>query len=64
MAVFEYTAQSNNIEGEGDVETGRIIARDKIEAYDKLRRHDMKLLRLKKLEGISAFFAGRKADIK
>ena len=62
MAVFEYTAQSNN--AEGHVETGRLIARDKIEAYDKLRRHDMKLLRLKKLEGISAFFAGRKADIK
>ena len=62
MAVFEYTAQSSNIEGH--VETGRIVARDKIDAYDKLRRHDLKLLKLKKLEGLSAFFSGMSADIK
>ncbi len=62
MAVYEYTAVANN--DEAHVETGRIIARDKIEAFDKLKRHDLRLLRLKKVEGITAFFSRMTADIK
>jgi len=62
VAVYEYTAVANN--DEAHVETGRIIARDKIEAFDKLKRHDLRLLRLKKVEGITAFFSRMTADIK
>lgn len=62
MAVFEYTAQSNN--AEGHVETGRIVAKDKIDAFDKLKHHGLKLLRLRRIEGVSAFFKGMTADIK
>jgi len=62
VAVYEYTAVANN--DEAHVETGRIIARDKIDAFDKLKRHDLRLLRLKKVEGITAFFSRMTADIK
>jgi hypothetical protein len=62
VAVFEYTAVASN--DEAHVETGRIVARDKIDAFDKLKRHDLRLLRLKKVAGLSAFFGKMTADIK
>ncbi|HDP35562.1 MAG TPA: hypothetical protein ENN29_10685 [Candidatus Hydrogenedentes bacterium] len=62
MPVFEYTASSPN--KEGHVETGRIVARDKIDAFDKLKRHGLQLMKLKKIEGISAIFKRMSADIK
>ncbi len=62
MAIFEYTAVANN--DEGHVEVGKIVARDKIDAFDKLKRHEMKLLKLKKIEGLSAFFGKMNADIR
>lgn len=62
MPVFEYTAASQN--KEGHVETGRIVARDKIDAFDKLKRHGLQLIKLKKIEGISSIFKRMTADIK
>ncbi len=62
MPVFEYTAAAQN--KEGHVETGRIVARDKIDAFDKLKRHGLQLIRLKKIEGISSIFKRMTADIK
>lgn len=62
MPVFEYTAVSNN--NEGHVESGRIVAKDKIDAFDKLKRHGLRLVKLQKLEGISAIFKKLTADIK
>ncbi len=62
MPLFEYTAIADN--NEGHTETGRIVAKDKLEAFDKLRRRELRLVRLKKIEGISAIFKKLSADIK
>lgn len=62
MAVFEYTAMA--IDREGHVETGRIVARDKLEAFDKLKRVNLKLVSLRKVEGLSALVAKFMAEIK
>lgn len=62
MPVYEYIAVGNN--DEHHVETGRIVARDKLEAFDKLKHHNLRLMKLKKIEGISAIFRRITADIK
>lgn len=62
MAVFEYTAVRNG--DEAHTETGVMVAVDKIDAFDKLKRKGMKLLRLKRIEGIAAFVGRLTADIK
>ena len=62
MAVFEYTAVA--FDREGHVETGRIVARDRIDAFDKLKRHNLKLQKLKKVEGLAAFISKMTADIR
>jgi type II secretory pathway component PulF len=62
MPVFEYAAVANN--NEGHIETGHVIAQDKLDAFDKLKQHDLRLLRLKKLDGFSAMFMKYTANIK
>ena len=62
MPVFEYAAVSNA--NEGHVETGHLIAQDKLDAFDKLKQHDLRLLRLKKIDGLSAMFLKYTANIK
>lgn len=62
MAVFEYTATQE--ENEATIEKGLIVARDKIEAFDKLRKHQLRLVHLNKLEGLTAFFRGFSANIR
>jgi len=62
VAVFEYTASPSN--QEGHMETGLIVARDKIDAFDKLKKHDLRLVHLRKVEGWTAFLKGFSAKIK
>ena len=62
MAVYKYTAVASN--KEQHVETGTVIARDKVDAYHKLRQHNLGDIRLKRIEGMSALFHKMSADIK
>lgn len=61
MDVYQYSAVST--EHEGNTETGRVIARDQLDAYDKLRRLGLKDIRLKRLQGLTALFARFTADV-
>lgn len=62
MPVFEYSA--NSVGSTEQHHRGTVAARDKIEAYDKVRREGMKDIRLKKLGGFSAFLMQRTVDIR
>lgn len=62
MPLYEYTAVADN--NGGQTETGRIVANDKLDAFDKLKRRELRLVGLKKIEGLAAFFQKRSADIK
>jgi type II secretory pathway component PulF len=61
MDVFEYSAVSTK--NEGHTETGRVVARDQLDAYDKLRRLGLTDIRLKRLHGFSALVARLTADV-
>lgn len=61
MAVFEFSAKSaDSLE---DKAQGTIIARDKLDAFDKLMRLHYTNIRLKPLRGIQAFFKQWSADV-
>lgn len=62
MAVFKFTAESET--GEGVHETGYIVASDKLDAYDKLRRQGYDKVRLKREQGLAAFVRGLTADVR
>ena len=62
MAVFEFTAIAAD-RGE-DVESGRVIAQDQLDALDKLKRLHFKDIRLKRLAGMTAFIAQMSADVR
>lgn len=62
MAVFRYTAVLRD--REGHVEQGTVIARDKIEAFDKLTRLRYTKIQLKKVEGLQALLQRLTADVK
>jgi type II secretory pathway component PulF len=62
MPVFEYTAHATG--NEESLESGVVVAHDRLEAYDKVRRQQLNPIALKKLEGIQAFFGRRTADIR
>lgn len=62
MAVFRYRAKDKNTEGHE--ESGTLVARDKQEAEQKLRKQGLRLLALKPMHGFSAFIARFTADIK
>ncbi len=61
MAVFEFSAKSaDSLE---DKAQGTIIARDKLDAFDKLMRLHYTNIRLKPVRGIQAFFKQWSADV-
>jgi len=61
MAVFEYSAKSaDSLE---DKAQGTIIARDKLDAFDKLMRLHYTNIKLKPIRGIQAFFKQWSADV-
>ena len=62
MHVFDYVAKSAGQEDQ--IQAGTLVARDKIEAYDKLRHHGLILVSLKRVEGISAVIRKMSADIR
>lgn len=61
MDVFQYSAVSTK--HDGHTETGRVIARDQLDAYDKLRRLGLAEIHLKRLNGLKALFARLSADV-
>lgn len=62
MAVFEYTATA--VDRNDYYERGVVVARDRLDAYDKIRRNSLNPISLKKLEGLQAFLSRRTADIR
>lgn len=62
MAVFRFSAESSN--GENVHETGHIVASDKLDAYDKLRRQGYDKVRLRREQGLAAFLKGFTADVR
>ena len=61
MAVFEFSAKSaDSLE---DKAQGTIIARDKLDACDKLMRLHYTNIKLKPVRGIQAFFKQWSADV-
>lgn len=62
MAVFQFTAMSEK-SGE-DVESGRVVAQNQLDAFDKLKRLNFKDIRLKRLGGLSAFVAQLTAEVR
>ena len=62
MAVFEFSATPTT--GDGHPEMGTVVARDKLDAFDKLRRNQFGEIHLRRLGGWSAFVARFRADIK
>ncbi|MCC6144068.1 MAG: hypothetical protein IT368_09700 [Candidatus Hydrogenedentes bacterium] len=62
MAVFEYTAIVH--ERDAHSEQGTIVARDKLDAYDKLRRRQFTDIKLRKVEGVQAWLRSFTADVR
>jgi len=62
VAVYEYAAMSQD--REGHMETGTIVARDKLDAFHKLKQQSYKEIHVRRLEGWSAFFKKMTADIR
>jgi len=60
VAVFKYTGDSTESAGFSD--SGKIVARDKLDAYDKLRRQGLTNIKLKKVEGFSALLERLRAE--
>lgn len=61
MAVFEFSAKSaDSLE---DKAQGTIIARDKLDAFDKLMRLHYTNIKLKPIRGLQAFFKQWSADV-
>lgn len=55
MAVYRYSADS--MIKEGSHESGTVVAQDKLDAYDKLRRQGLTNVHLTKLAGLAALLA-------
>ena len=62
MAVYEYRATDRNKEGHEEV--GRIVARDKNEVREKLQKYGLRLVGLKRMQGLSALMGRITADIR
>jgi len=61
VAVFEFKALEHE---SGANMRGTVVAKDKLEAYDKLRRVGYDDIRTKELKGFDAFWKGFSADVK
>jgi type II secretory pathway component PulF len=62
VIVYEYSAVS--IENKAQVEQGTVLARDKVEAFDKLKRRHLTDIRLKRMEGFSALIGKFTASVR
>lgn len=64
MAVFRFSALANGKENEDHYERGTVVARDQLDALDKLRRARYTQIRLKQMKGVSALFKQFTADVR
>lgn len=64
MAVFKFSAFTQGKEDEDHCERGTVVARDQLEAKEKLRRERYTNIRLKQIKGVSAIFRQFTADIR
>lgn len=64
MAVFIYNALAVGKEKEDHYEKGTVVARDQLDALDKLRRARLTQIRLKRIKGISALIRRFIADVR
>lgn len=62
MVVYEYSAVST--ENPKQVEQGTVLARDKVDAFDKLKRRHLTDIRLKRMEGFSALIGKFTASVR
>lgn len=61
MAVYQFSAKStDSLEDRAE---GTIVARDKLDAFDKLMRLHYTNIRLRPLKGLQAFFKQWSADV-
>ncbi|MBX3179357.1 MAG: hypothetical protein KF886_18530 [Candidatus Hydrogenedentes bacterium] len=64
MAVFKYSALALGKEREDHYERGTVVARDQMDALDKLRRARLTQIRLKQIRGLNALFMQFTADVR
>lgn len=64
MAVFKFSAFAIGKETEDHYEKGTVVARDQIDALDKLRRARFTQIRLKQIKGFPALFRQFTADVR
>jgi type II secretory pathway component PulF len=62
MEVYEYSAV--RLDNNEHFLHGTVCARDKIDAFDKVRRQGLTEIRLRKLTGLAAMWRMRTADIR
>jgi len=55
MALFEYTGVKRD--SGGSESEGTVVAKDKIEAFDKVMRMNLTEIKLKRVSGLQAFMA-------
>ncbi|MBI2424456.1 MAG: hypothetical protein HYV27_16620 [Candidatus Hydrogenedentes bacterium] len=61
MEVYEYSATVHD--SESIVEEGTVIARDKLDAFDKMKRQNYTNIALRRLSGWQAFISRWTPDI-
>ena len=64
MAVFKFSALAIGKENEDHYEKGTVVARDQMDALDKLRRARYTQIRLKQIKGMTALFGQFTADVR
>lgn len=64
MAVFKFSALALGKENEDHYEKGTVVARDQLEALEKLRQQRLTKIRLKQMKGINALFGQFTADVR
>lgn len=62
MAVYQYTAVS--AAKNGHLQKGTILAKDKLDAFDKLKHRQLTNINLRRIEGFAAVFGLLRADIR
>lgn len=64
MAVFKFSALAIGKENEDHYEKGTVVARDQMDALDKLRRARFTQIKLKQLRGVPALLRQFTADVR
>ena len=64
MALYKFSALAIGKEKEDHYEKGTVVARDQIEALEKLRRARYTQIRLKQMKGMTAIFGQFIADVR